>query len=659
VALHPAGVAEDVADGATADDPGLPGAPLGEQHGTGVIAGLARRGLVEIEVRERPRRPLAGRPVGLRGGRPTGADLTPPQAEAVATARAAIAAGDSTPLLLDGVTGGGKTAIYVEAIVASLERGRPALVLVPEIALAMPLAGHAEELVSADPSTSPTSPEVALTRPRLEASRAVDSYRAFSRAAGLGHRDSLGTTLGSSLRWATADTVKPMEGTAESVLSWDTGADKSYVIPALDIFGFEFLLNEYDRNFIDAEAYDSSLSTIRHNLSSKWVVDTDPFAVNQFLHPVQGSMYHEFARSAGLSYWKSLGYTLGGSVLWEEAGENTTPSINDQIASGIGGTFLGEPLFRAASLLLEGGDGKPGFWRKLGAAAISPPTGFNRLVYGDRFDAVFPSHAPAVFARLQLGGSRTAHVTEEGDSHNVDRLEATADVSIAYGLPGKPGYGYERPFDYFHFEFTASSNNMFENIMARGLLLGKDYAAGSAYRGIWGLYGSYDYISPQIFRVSTNAVSIGTTAQWWLSQGVALQGTALGGIGYGAAGTIRGSGERDYHYGITLQELLAFRLILGGRVTLDMTGRHYYVSGVASTESRGSEYSLRGDAALTVRVHGHHACTLKYVTSHRSAHYPDLLDRYQTVGTASLAYTYVGDTRFGAVEWRAATADGS
>src|SRR5439155_20758534 len=34
---------------------------------------------------------------------------------------------------------GGKTAIYVEAIVAVLEIGRPALVLVPEIALALPL----------------------------------------------------------------------------------------------------------------------------------------------------------------------------------------------------------------------------------------------------------------------------------------------------------------------------------------------------------------------------------------------------------------------------------------------------------------------------------------------------------------------------------------
>ena len=118
---------------------GLPGAPLGEAHGTAALASLARRGLVEIEVRERPRRPLARRPVGLRGGRPAGAELTGPQAAAVDLVRQAVAAGDTTPLLLDGVTGGGKTAIYVEAIVAALERGRPALVLVPEIALAMPL----------------------------------------------------------------------------------------------------------------------------------------------------------------------------------------------------------------------------------------------------------------------------------------------------------------------------------------------------------------------------------------------------------------------------------------------------------------------------------------------------------------------------------------
>ena len=125
--------------GASPEADPLASGDLAERHGHGALAGLVRRGLATVDVRERPRIPLASRPVGLRGGRPQGAPLTGPQGEAVAAATAAITAGDPTPLLLDGVTGGGKTAIYVEAIAASLELGRRALVLVPEIAMAMPL----------------------------------------------------------------------------------------------------------------------------------------------------------------------------------------------------------------------------------------------------------------------------------------------------------------------------------------------------------------------------------------------------------------------------------------------------------------------------------------------------------------------------------------
>ncbi|MDO8356091.1 MAG: hypothetical protein Q7U76_06855 [Nitrospirota bacterium] len=69
---------------------------------------------------------------------------------------------------------------------------------------------------------------------------------------------------------------------------------------------------------------------------------------------------------------------------------------------------------------------------------------------------------------------------------------------------------------------------------------------------------------------------------------MALQGTALSGVGYGAAGTIRGSGERDYHYGATPQGLLELRLIMGDRAMVNMTLHEYYVSGVGSTENRGS-----------------------------------------------------------------------
>jgi primosomal protein N' (replication factor Y) len=114
-------------------------AELAARHGHAALAGLARRGLVDAQVRERPRRPLATRPVGLRGGRPASSELLPGQADAVARIQAAIRAGNPRPLLLDGVTGAGKTAIYVEGIAAALDAGRPALLLVPEIALSLPL----------------------------------------------------------------------------------------------------------------------------------------------------------------------------------------------------------------------------------------------------------------------------------------------------------------------------------------------------------------------------------------------------------------------------------------------------------------------------------------------------------------------------------------
>jgi len=177
---------------------------------------------------------------------------------------------------------------------------------------------------------------------------------------------------------------------------------------------------------------------------------------------------------------------------------------------------------------------------------------------------VFPSHSPATFTRVRLGATLNEQTSGSGADNNFSRNEATLDYYLAYGLPGKDGYTYDRPFDYFDFQFTAVSNkNVIENLMTRGLLYGKKYQAGDNYRGVWGLYGGFDYISPQVFRVSSTALSLGTTGQWWLSRAIALQGSASAGIGYGAGGTVHPTEERDYHYGGTGQGLLAARLILG------------------------------------------------------------------------------------------------
>lgn len=452
------------------------------------------------------------------------------------------------------------------------------------------------------------------------------------------------------------------EGSPKPVLNWGKGDGKSYWLTAFDIITFDVLLNRVDRYLVDKDDYNVTLDSFRRNLGGKWVVDNDPFAINQFGHPYQGSMYHGFARSAGLSYWESSAATLLGSLFWEVSGETTPPSINDQFTTGIGGSFLGEPLFRLSSLLLESGTGRPGLLRELTAALISPSTGFNRAAYGSRFDGVFRSHAPAVYTRVQLGVNVHADVSSNIDANRVvgepaipqsyKSGEGTADFTVAYGLPGKPDYRYDRPFDYFHLEFTASTTNVIENLITRGLLIGEPYSAGANVRGVWGLYGSYDYISPQIFRVSTTSGGIGTTNQVWLSDKIALQSTALASLGYGSAGAIRGAGERDYHNGIAPQGLLTSRLILGDRVSFEATLRDYYVGGLASRETSGSENIARAEVAMTARIYNLHGLTLKYTHSRRDARYDDTGDTRQSVGVFSLAYSYLGQTRFGAVDWR-------
>jgi hypothetical protein len=466
------------------------------------------------------------------------------------------------------------------------------------------------------------------------------------------------------LRLGTSSAEEAAPPPSPKILDWQTGAGKSYLIPALEVPGFVFGLNQLNRNIYDSTDYDTDGESIWKNLRTAPVYDKDPFSVNQLAHPYVGGLYHGFARSAGLNFWESMGYSLFGSFLWETAGETTPPSINDYVTTTVGGSFMGETMFRMASLLLEHGDGTPGFWRELGAAVLSPPTGFNRLVFGDRFKPVFPSRDPAVYARLRLGATLTTDVNNANLSPDVRRQEGGADFSMIYGLPGKPGYQYTRPFDFFLFEFTAVPNassvaNAIENVTTRGLLRGAKYEAGDDYRGVWGLFGGYEYLSPQIFRVATTNLSLGTVFQWWLTRTLALQGTGLGGAGFGAGGTVGDKEERDYRYGIIPETLLNLRLIVSDRAMLEASTRQYWVVGLGTGASEGADktgYELinRVNASLTVRIYGPHALSVGYLLSTRDARIPGGGDRHQSVQTVTLSYNFLGHTRFGAVEWRPA-----
>ncbi len=98
----------------------------------GVIRGLVKAGAIEaVEVRMDdpfvPPDPDHGVP-----------DLSPDQAAAAGTLIAAVRGHEAAPILLDGVTGSGKTEVYFEAVAEAVRLGRQTLVLLPEIALTEP-----------------------------------------------------------------------------------------------------------------------------------------------------------------------------------------------------------------------------------------------------------------------------------------------------------------------------------------------------------------------------------------------------------------------------------------------------------------------------------------------------------------------------------------
>jgi len=94
-----------------------------------VIKGLVKQGVVAEEASPRdvayPRLDPGESPY----------KLTPEQTVAAETLKSGVAARSYGTTLLKGVTGSGKTEVYLEAVGACLEAGRQALVLLPEIAL--------------------------------------------------------------------------------------------------------------------------------------------------------------------------------------------------------------------------------------------------------------------------------------------------------------------------------------------------------------------------------------------------------------------------------------------------------------------------------------------------------------------------------------------
>lgn len=109
-------------------------APLNDLGGSAALApcrALEKRGLVRIEEERVHRDPAGSETFALT--QPL--ELNEEQAKALEVITSTFDRGDSQPMLLQGVTGSGKTEVYLQAAAHALKQGKGVLILVPEISL--------------------------------------------------------------------------------------------------------------------------------------------------------------------------------------------------------------------------------------------------------------------------------------------------------------------------------------------------------------------------------------------------------------------------------------------------------------------------------------------------------------------------------------------
>ena len=144
----------------------LSAAELARRSGSGeaAVRALVQRGLLAARPVEVARDPQALRPA-VPGAWP---EPTPHQAAALEQVRRLLARERPGAMLVFGVTGSGKTEIYLRAIETVLARGRQAVVLVPEIALTPQMIGRFR---------SRFGEQVAVLHSRLGAGERFDEWR--------------------------------------------------------------------------------------------------------------------------------------------------------------------------------------------------------------------------------------------------------------------------------------------------------------------------------------------------------------------------------------------------------------------------------------------------------------------------------------------------
>lgn len=274
------------------------------------------------------------------------------------------------------------------------------------------------------------------------------------------------------------------------------------------IFGMNMGIWAFDRYIQKAEFAYINIHTIKKNLRGGFVWDNDQMGTNMFLHPYHGSLYFNSARSNGFNFWESGLFALGGSAMWELFMENEYPSVNDIMATPIGGLAIGEVLYRTSDLVLD--DRRTGmsrFGHELAGFVIAPTRGLTRIISGDAWKKRATSGKQFGIPNASVEISAGLRVLELKDKIFDKGTGFATDINIEYG--DRFSAENEKPYDYFSFKSNLnihSSQPLLSQLNIIGRLYATDLIETEKDFLSLGFYQHFDYYDSDTISSVSNRI---------------------------------------------------------------------------------------------------------------------------------------------------------
>lgn len=311
---------------------------------------------------------------------------------------------------------------------------------------------------------------------------------------------------------------------------------KAFWRASAETFGFNIGLWAFDRYVQKGHYAYISWNTIKANFRHGFEWDNDHLGTNMFAHPYNGSLFFNAGRSNGYNFWQSSMFAIAGSAMWEMFMECEYPSTNDIIATPIGGTAIGEVLYRTADVIInDRATGGERFGRELAAFIVSPMRGFTRIVTGRAWQqrATRGRHfgTPPVTVAFSLGSRMLVF----HNSNNQSKAGLTGRVYIEYG--DRHSGETHRPFDYFSFLLdldVMKTQPLLSRVEIIGRLLSRSLVDTRQTDLNLGLYQHFDYFDsdtisdnkPDFMMPCQVPYKFGTPAS--VGGGIMMQHTACG-----------------------------------------------------------------------------------------------------------------------------------